>query len=57
MKELPYVILVSIVMIIGWINYRKKVKKAESEEDIRKALVPLLLVIVLFVISILVFLT
>ena len=57
LKELPYVIIISFIMFISWIDYRKKVKKAESEEEIRKAFVPFLLVIVLFVISISVFLT
>jgi len=57
LEELPYVIIISMVTFISWIDYRKKVKKAESEEEIRKAFVPFLLVIVLFVISISVFLT
>ena len=57
MEELPYVIIISIVLISSWIDYRKKVKKAENEEDIRKAFVPFLLVVVLFIISIAVFLT
>ncbi|MEI4770184.1 hypothetical protein WAX74_11115 [Psychrobacillus sp. FJAT-51614] len=34
MDELPYVIIISIVLISSWIDYRKKVKKAENEEDI-----------------------
>ena len=58
MEELPYVIIVSIVTFISWIDYKKKVKKkAESEEDIRKAVVPFLLVLLLFATSISVFLT
>lgn len=57
MEELPYVIIISIVLISSWIDYRKKVKKAENEEDIRRAFVPFLLVVVLFVVSISVFLT
>ncbi|MEK4485740.1 hypothetical protein MHH81_09070 [Psychrobacillus sp. FSL H8-0484] len=57
MEELPYVIIISIVLISSWIDYRKKVKKAENEEEIRKAFVPFLLVVVLFVVSISVFLT
>jgi heme/copper-type cytochrome/quinol oxidase subunit 2 len=57
LEELPYVILVSIVTFISWIDYRKKAKKAESEEEIRKALVPFILVMVLFLTSISVFLT
>ena len=57
MEELPYVIIISIVLISSWIDYRKKVRKAENEEDIRKAFVPFLLVVVLFLMSIAVFLT
>ncbi|WP_313894453.1 hypothetical protein [Psychrobacillus sp.] len=57
MGELPYVIIISIVLIISWIEFRKKLKKAEGEEEIRRAFVPFLLVVVLFVISIIVFLT
>ena len=57
MEELPYVIIISIVLISSWIDYRNKVKKADNEEDIRKAFVPFLLVVVLFIISIAVFLT
>ena len=57
MEEFPYVIIISIVLISSWINYRKKVKTAENEEDKRKAFVPFLLVVVLFIISIAVFLT
>jgi len=57
LEELPYVIIISIVLISSWIDYRKKVKKAENEEEIRKAFVPFLLVVVLFVVSISVFLT
>ncbi|MFC6039537.1 hypothetical protein ACFPYN_08880 [Paenisporosarcina macmurdoensis] len=57
MEELPYVIIVSIATIISWIDYKKKVKKAESEEEIRKALVPFILVMVLFLISISMFFT
>jgi len=57
LEELPYVIIISIVLISSWIDYRKKVKKAENEEDIRKAFVPFLLVVVLFLMSIAVFLT
>ncbi|WP_394188903.1 hypothetical protein [Paenisporosarcina quisquiliarum] len=57
MEELPYVIIVSIVTFISWIDYKKKVKKAENEEEIRKALVPFLLVLLLFATSISMFLT
>ena len=57
MEELPYVIIILIVLISSWIDYRNKVKKADNEEDIRKAFVPFLLVVVLFIISIAVFLT
>jgi len=45
------------MLISSWIRYRKKVKKAENEEDIRKAFVPFLLVVMLFIISISVFVT
>ncbi|MER1957231.1 MAG: hypothetical protein ABS942_07620 [Solibacillus sp.] len=57
MEELPYVIIMSIVFISSWIGYRKKVKKAENEEEIRSAFVPFLLVGILFLISIAVFFT
>ena len=57
MEELPYVIIVSIVTFISWIDYKKKVKKSENEEEIRKALVPFLLVLLLFATSISMFLT
>jgi hypothetical protein len=57
LEELPYVIIISVVTFISWIDYRKKVKKAESEEEIRKAFVPFLLVILLFATSISMFLT
>ena len=57
MEELPYVIIILIVLISSWIDYRNKVKKADNEEDKRKAFVPFLLVVVLFIISIAVFLT
>ena len=57
MEELPYVIIISIVTFISWIDYKKKVKKAESEEEIRKALVPFLLVMILFATSISMFFT
>lgn len=57
MEELPYVIIVSIATIISWSDYRNKVKKAESEEEIRKALVPFILIMVLFLTSISMFLT
>ncbi len=57
MEELPYVMIVSIVFISSWIGYRKKVKKAENEEEIRSAFVPFLLVGFLFLISLAVFLT
>jgi len=57
LEELPYVIIILIVLISSWIDYRNKVKKADNEEDIRKEFVPFLLVVVLFIISIAVFLT
>ncbi|MGE7674864.1 hypothetical protein ACQKMV_15000 [Lysinibacillus sp. NPDC094403] len=57
MEELPYVIIISIVLIGSWIDYRKKINKAENSEEIRKALVPFLLIVFLFVVSISVFLT
>lgn len=57
MEELPYVIIVTIVLISSWIDYRKKIKKANNEEDKRKPFVLLLLAVVLFLISIAVFLT
>ncbi|WP_341323675.1 hypothetical protein NSQ62_09460 [Solibacillus sp. FSL H8-0523] len=57
MEELPYVIIMSIVFISSWIGYRKKVKKAENEEEIRSAFVPFLLVGILFLISTAVFFT
>lgn len=57
MDELPYVVIVLIALVSSWIEYRKKVKKAENEEDMRKAFVPFLLVMVLFIVSISVFLT
>jgi len=57
LEEFSYVIIITIVLISSWINYRKKVKTAENEGDTRKAFVPFLLVVVLFLISIAVFLT
>ncbi|MGE7672830.1 hypothetical protein ACQKMV_04465 [Lysinibacillus sp. NPDC094403] len=57
MEEFPYVIIISIVLIGSWIGCRKKIKKAENSEEIRKAFVPFLLVVVLFVVSISLFLT
>ncbi|MEB2279015.1 hypothetical protein LAV73_03235 [Lysinibacillus xylanilyticus] len=57
LEELPYVIIISIVLIGSWIDYRKKINKAENSEEIRKALVPFLLIVFLFVVSISVFLT
>ncbi|MGE7694699.1 hypothetical protein ACQKNC_11350 [Lysinibacillus sp. NPDC094177] len=57
MEEFPYVILISIVLIGSWIDCRKKIKKAENSEEIRKAFVPFLLVVILFVVSISLFLT
>jgi len=57
LEELPYVIIISIVTFISWIDYKKKIKKAENEEEIRKELVPFLLVMILFATSISMFLT
>ena len=57
MEEFPYVILILIATILSWIDYRKKFKKAEGEEEIRRAFVPFLLMMIIFVLSILTFLT
>ncbi|MFJ7973697.1 hypothetical protein [Psychrobacillus sp. NPDC096389] len=57
MEELPYVMLILIATILSWIDYRKKFNKAKGEEEIRSALVPFLLMIIIFVISIITFLT
>ena len=57
MEELPYVIIITIVLISSWVDYRKKAKQANNEEDKRKAFALLLLAVVLFLISLAVFLT
>ena len=45
------------MLVSSWIDFRKKVKKAENEEAVRKAFVPFLFVMVLFIVSISLFLT
>lgn len=54
--SITYVVLalVLVVSFSGWKDLRRKLEKAEGEEEIRQAIVPLILVmlpVVLFIIS------
>lgn len=54
--SITYVLLALIVVggFSGWNDYRRKLKKAEGEEEIQQAIVPLILLmlfVVLFIIS------
>jgi len=48
-------LLFVISFFSSWKNFRKKIKEAEGEEEMRNAVVPFLLVIFLFMIAIAVF--
>ncbi|MBU8907523.1 hypothetical protein [Desertibacillus haloalkaliphilus] len=55
--EIRTYVLLFLILIggySGWKDYRRKLKKAEGEEEIRQAIVPLILLIifiVLFIVS------
>lgn len=45
-------ILMTIATLFSWFKYRKEIKKAESNEEIRHALVRFMLMLILFLIFI-----
>ena len=48
-------LMIVISVFSAWKGYRRKLDKAEGEEEIRHAFVPFLLMIILFLIAIAVF--
>ena len=41
--ELLFIVMISVSTLFHWKDYRKKMTKAETEEEIRKAFVPFFL--------------
>jgi Na+/H+ antiporter NhaC len=47
--EILFVFAVFFTFFLCWKDYKKKVKKAQGEEEIRKVLMPFLLILFLFI--------
>ncbi|MFC4387919.1 hypothetical protein ACFOZ1_08855 [Gracilibacillus marinus] len=52
MWEFAIVFIIFVVVMLDWFEMRGKLRRAETEEEIRKAIMPFVLMLLLFVIAV-----
>jgi hypothetical protein len=52
MWEFAIVFIIFVVVMLDWFEMRNKLRRAETEEEIRKAIMPFVLMLLLFVIAV-----
>ena len=53
-QQLPFIISIFIFTVLSWFDYRRDIKKAEEEQEIRNVVVRFFFAIIVLVLSILV---